>query len=305
MTGRRHVMDSKGSSYEDCAQLLLGRIATLIKVPHEKDFGIDSFGQPRFAAGAYTETVADVFAIQVKGGEESLSYGGFNRNSEWKQYEIAWLKSLATPLYLVRVNAKLESVEVFSLWPLWWIFWTQPVEPFEIRFVLKPAGASSPDWQAPTGTPVVKGEGHGDGKQWTVDLGPPILRLTNEDLNNAEFRRQTNEVLRQWVAEDRMNLIRFQQFIPLLKSFFTWKTNSVQTAPIVIREAQFWASQPGINIRRLAETAEPILVGLGRHLSAQGDEAAEKLIPILSWLKEQKCLGKFGERLLDDLTPPK
>jgi len=45
-------MDSKGGTYEVCVEFLLGRSATLIKVPHEKDLGIEHFGQPQGSQGA-------------------------------------------------------------------------------------------------------------------------------------------------------------------------------------------------------------------------------------------------------------
>src|SRR3990172_7499880 len=122
MSGRRHVMDSTGSTYEDCAQFLVGHIASLVKVPREQDFGIDFYCQPRVLVGPQTETVAELCSLQVKGGREKLAYGGLNRRGEWRVYELTWLRSLASPLYLVRVNTKRTAVELFSTWPLWLIF---------------------------------------------------------------------------------------------------------------------------------------------------------------------------------------
>jgi hypothetical protein len=293
-------MDSTGASYQDCAELLLGRLATLIEVPREKDFGVDFYGQPRFSSGAYTESVQDEFGVQVKGGKETLSYGGLDPKANWKQYEITWLRSLVTPLYLARVNASFEAVELFSLWPVWLILWRQAVDPFEIRFVLQEPGSTPSNWDPTATSESIEGS-PGDGKRWIVDLGPPILKLTNAILNEVESRSSCLQVLREWVALDRMNLIRVHQFVPLLKSFMSWTTNSPQTSPIVIREWQFWSPSPGVNLKRLCEAAEPTLVALGKHLQSQNNEAAANLVPILSWLKEQNCLGKFGQNLLDEL----
>jgi len=109
-------MDSTGSSYEDCVQLLLGRIASLVRVPREKDFGIDFYCQPRVADGAQTEMVTELAAVQVKGGAESLAYGGLDRRGQWREYEFTWLRSLATPIYLAKVDRAYSAVELFSLW---------------------------------------------------------------------------------------------------------------------------------------------------------------------------------------------
>ena len=52
--------------------------------------------------------------------------------------------------------------------------------------------------------------------QWTVDLGPPFLRLTAEKLNDPAFRQLAVTKLRQWIAYDRLTLMRYHQFIPVL-----------------------------------------------------------------------------------------
>src|SRR5260370_26079572 len=97
----------------------------MIRVPGKKDFGADFYFQPRIPSTAHTETVTELGCIQVKGGDEELSYGGLNSKKEWREYEFMWLKSQATPLYLARVDAHHSSVELFSIWPMWRIFWTQ------------------------------------------------------------------------------------------------------------------------------------------------------------------------------------
>jgi hypothetical protein len=53
-----------------------------------------------------------------------------------------------------------------------------------------------------------------DGQQWTVHLGPPFLRLTNDALNDPGFRLRSVAILRTWIAYDRLTMIRYQQFIP-------------------------------------------------------------------------------------------
>lgn len=219
MAGRRHVMDSIGSSYEDCVTFLLGRIASLVRVPREKDFGVDFYCQPLVPAGPQSETVAELFALQVKGGGELPKYGGLNDKGEWRQYELTWLKSLAAPLYLAKLDARFTSMELFSLWPLWLIFWRQSPDPFEIVFTIKPAGSSSPNWKKPEGTPTPKGSGKGDGKRWTVDLGPPLLKLTREELEDSGFELRAISVLRAWLARDHLPVMRYQQFIPALTAF--------------------------------------------------------------------------------------
>src|SRR6185369_8857211 len=101
-----------------------------------------------------------------------------NTKGDWREYEFIWLRSLATPLYLAKVNSDRTAVELFSLWPLWLIFWTQPLPPFEVVFETRRASNRPREWRDPTSEEVEEGAGHGDGKRWTIDLGPPFLRLT-------------------------------------------------------------------------------------------------------------------------------
>lgn len=215
MSGRRHIMDSVGSTYEDCVRLFVGRIASLVAVPREKDFGVDFYFQPRVPIGPKTETVAELGSFQVKGGREKLGYGGLNRRGEWREYEFTWLRSLVTPLYLARVNVGCTAVEIFSVWPLWLIFWQQVTSPFEVVFTTQPAGASQHDWhplKSSPSTPHPRGTGKGDGKGWTINLGPPILRVTSKDLNDTVFCQRAVAVLRTWIMYDRLTLMRFHQF---------------------------------------------------------------------------------------------
>ena len=299
MSGRRHVMDSTGRTYENFVDFLLGRIASVVTIPREEDFGIDFYFQPRIPSGPHTETVAELGSLQVKGGEESLAYGGLNTKGEWKEYEFMWLRSLATPLYLARVDARCHAIEFFSLWPLWLIFWQQSVLPFEVVFLTHSEVDESSLLQPPTKVHHPKGAGHGDGMQWTVDMGPPILRLTHAGLENADFCQRAIAVLRTWITYDRLTLMRYHQCIPVLDGITQWRTDYPDA--LGVTTWQFWASQPGANIARLCGTAGPILTNLGVHLQWQDDWAAYRLVPILEWIDTQGHLDSIGKGLLEGL----
>jgi len=298
MSGRRSVIDSRGGTYEDCANFLIGQIANLTAVPRERDFGIDFYCEPRLPIAAGSETVAGLCSLQVKGGVATLAFGGLNERGDWKEYEYGWLRSQAIPLYLARVSAACDSVELFSLWPLWLIFWRQTVLPFEVVLETSAPGRSS--WKEPVSQPHPKGAGLGDGNRWTVDLGPPFLMLTNEKLKDEIFRQQAVTILRTRIHYDRTNLMRYLQFIPMLTGITDWSTNSLELSEV--REWQFWSSTPGENIRRLCLTAGPLLVNLGIHLQWQNDlTTAFKLIPLLDWIKESHYLDEIGCGLLRNL----
>jgi hypothetical protein len=85
-------------------------------------------------AGAWIETVSELGSLQVKGEQAELAYGGLDKHGNWYEYQFTWLRSLATPVHLARVDAAFRSVEFFSIWPSWLIFWRQSVDPFEVVF---------------------------------------------------------------------------------------------------------------------------------------------------------------------------
>lgn len=121
MAGRRHEMDSIGDSYEIFAESVLSRIASLTRIGAKNDFGTDIYCQPRVQADSRTETVTELCLLQIKGGSSRLEYGGIDARGVWKQHEFEWLRDLWAPLYLVRVDAEYHKLNVYSLWPIWWV----------------------------------------------------------------------------------------------------------------------------------------------------------------------------------------
>jgi hypothetical protein len=297
MSGQRHKIDSTGDMYQDFAKVILGPIAALVEVPRQHDYGIDFFCQLLKPTGPVSQTVTDLLAIQVKGGKKQLRYGGVEKG-KWKEYEFTWLKSLATPLYLAHVDENLSAVELFSLWPLWRIFWPMAPHPFSVRFVHQQSSRSPYSWQLPRSKAAPRGSGRGDGRSWTVNLGPPFLRLTLSHMQRKSFQDKVTSILQAWVSNDRLNLMRYLQFIPVLIGVTKWTTNSEEMETTIWH---FWNSTPGTNLPRLSRTASPLLVNLGIHLQWQNDEAAFGLVPILDWLDGRGYLDRIGKGLLDGL----
>ena len=89
MAGRRHVIDRIGAEYESAVHALLTPFASLVSVPRHDDFGIDFYCHIRASTGSHTETVTHLTALQVKGGESGLTYGGLDATGEWKKHEIS------------------------------------------------------------------------------------------------------------------------------------------------------------------------------------------------------------------------
>jgi hypothetical protein len=297
MAGRRLDVDSIGESYEVFADSLLSRIATLTRIGTKQDFGTDIYCQPRVNAGARMETVTELCLLQVKGGSSKLTYGGGDRNNEWKLYEFEWLKSLWAPLYLARVDEQYQRVDLFSLWPIWWVLW-QCDTPFMLVFTESKEVDTEHTFTQPTKEPTIEGAKAGDGHTWTIQLGPPLLRLTHQNLNDDGFRSKAVDVLRRWILTDRQTVARFHAGVPFIDAMHTWTTNEF---PTVYQELLATDPRPGMNIERLTRALAPSLLALGAHLQHQDDKAAFHLIPLLDWVQSRGYGNQLTPTLVEKL----
>ena len=189
-------------------------------------------------------------------------------------------------------------LEVFSLAPLWRHLLEHAVYPLEVSFTTTPASFTGVWKQQPQACET--GEARGDGLRWTLDLGVPIVRLSVDDSNDAAFKQNIVAVLRTWINQDRLNMMRFLQVFPVANGFSNWRTNSIEG--MSSRTWQFWDTQPGANIERLCHSAEPLIVNLGIHLKSQNDSGAYALVPALRWLDGRHQLGGIGQGLLGQLV---
>jgi hypothetical protein len=188
MSGQRNVMDSTGETYETLADHLVGRFASTIRVSRQQDYGIDLYCLPRVPTGPRTETAIELGSVQVRGGASELAYGGLNGRGEWKGHEFDWLRGLTVPLYLARVDAACSTVNLFSLWPIWWVF-LQAGNPFKIVFTTEPASSEIYTWRSPEALADKDGAGIGDGLRWNVNLGAPFLQLTGRQSGQRSVSR--------------------------------------------------------------------------------------------------------------------
>jgi hypothetical protein len=170
--------------------------------------------------------------------------------------------------------------------------------PFQIDFTTR-GPAESLEWEPVEWIKTPATQSRGDGCCWTIDLGPPFLRLSVDDPQDEAFRANAAHVWTTWIAKDRSNLMRFHQSIGTLEVFNRWRTNSVDQMGIQV--IQYWSPSPGENLDRICATGEPLLVNLGIHLQAQNDSSAYSLIPVLEWINARQQLGEIGKGLLRNL----
>jgi len=294
MPGKQARFVALDAQNEADAQSLIGRLAAPVKIPREHDFGIDFFCQLYAEAGATSVTVDEVFTLQVKGLHETLRFGGI-RDGSWRDYEIAWLKTLATPLFLARLQPTGPTLDIYSLAPLWRVLWQTPT-PFEVACNTEDPSETEYKRSEPSWSPSA--EPHGDGRVWTVPLGPPFVRLMHCDLETTESRATATSLLRQHVQLERRNLLLFKLRVAVHDCMEAWRTNAPWTG---LHRAMFWSAKVGDNLDELAMALEPVAVNLAVHLQWQNDSAAYHFVEILQWLDQKRGLDPLGRGLLEGL----
>jgi hypothetical protein len=299
MPGRQLNRSLVGERYEKAFDAITSRFLSVVRVPRPDDYGIDAYCHILRPVDNISKTVGGAFGVQVRGPGCHLEFGGMNdKATVWKAYEIEWLRSLAVPLYLARLNADCTRVDFYSLWPVWLVLGGSSA-PF--RIVCEFDDPSDSPFTLPEATKEADGA-YGDGTTSFTPLGPPFLSVTQEQLSDAAFVERAASLMWHWVETDRMTVIRLLLRVAYCVGMYEWFTNDFDFAkPRKIKGWMAWSPVAGQNIDDIAKVFEPTITNLGVHLQHQDDIAAYKLVPALEWLEATGRLSGFGEGLLKGL----
>jgi hypothetical protein len=105
---------------------------------------------------------------QLLGRAASMGWGVVKFHSQWRFYEIEWLRTLAVPFVLGRVDPEQARLDLYSLGPVWRVLW-QTATPFEIRCLTEPCSSQAHDRSEATHDLV--STKFGDSRSWSVRLG--------------------------------------------------------------------------------------------------------------------------------------
>jgi len=178
MSGRRPRGFRDGDRAEYLVKYVLSTFAQVVSVPRQEDYGVDLLCAltRRDSKSLFVE---DTFGVQVKKRAKNgidITYGGHNKQGEWKKYEIEWLLfGPSHPLLIGLVDMRQCRVDLYSTSNMWHVRWMAGC-PFKVNLL--------PDVQLvdpkPTLDPSTKSAqgNRGDCKSWDVPLGPPIISLS-------------------------------------------------------------------------------------------------------------------------------
>jgi hypothetical protein len=191
MTGARLRSFRLGDRSELLVEHLLAGFTFTTRVPRQEDIGIDFLcslitgydGEKLLKAGPF-------FAVQAKRSAEALVYE--------KAHELEWITNQENPLLLCVADREAAAMEVYSTWNLLCGVlgggWEGKVVPS--RITLRPGSVG--EWPGVRNQP--------DGSQ-EILLGKPIIRVSHQDLVDQTRTKEIAEVIGDWVALDRTNIV--------------------------------------------------------------------------------------------------
>jgi hypothetical protein len=261
---------------------------------------------------ARAETGRELCAVQVKGGKAApIVFGGYDDEKKadriWQSHEIEWLRTLNVPLFLATVDDKFEAVRVYSVTPALACFWKKSALPFKITCTVSTNGRDADGYFKPSEGAVenrLEGCSHGDGIQWIVDLGIPILELTMATLNPPQEREKLSEVLRRWIETDRVNHENVSVGFAKLALFKRYRTNELPENDLVMWNYYFTNSD--ISIDAALKRISPIVGYLAHVLAEQHKISASRtqeikaFIPVLELLESKGLNEGVGASVLRD-----
>ncbi len=172
-----------GNRAELLVEQLLAAFAFTTRVPRQEDVGIDFFCGLISRDGDLLKS-GPLFTVQAKSSAEPLVCD--------RPHEIEWITNRDNPHLICVADRNALAMDVYSTWNVM----CGPLAAGQQRITLLPGVAASA-WPG-----VVHSA---DGSQ-QIQLGAPIVRITDRDIFDEARVDQIATVIREWVTLDRNNI---------------------------------------------------------------------------------------------------
>ena len=216
MSGIRVYNFREGDRSEYLANYLLSGLGLVTAVPRQEDIGFDFYCQLADQETGHL-TFGFPFVMQIKSeGVKSITYGE-QSSKNWKAEDVKWLFRLDIPLFIGIVCKKKMQLDIYNTSTLNFVFFENPNASI---LELKPRlNNSLEEILPPTKELITEWErGKGDGYKHKVDLGNPIITITNEDIYEKENLKNKKSMLRNIVFLEQENYL----FRKLKVPYFRW-----------------------------------------------------------------------------------
>jgi hypothetical protein len=293
MTGGQFEIFWEANRCEPFVEYILSSVASVVRVPHEGDFGYDLLCTI-LRKEEQLLIAEQPFNVQVKKNSEDIVYGKCKKG-KWKKYEVDWLQKQEQPLFIASVDIESLSLNLFSTHHMWFVF--QEVEnPGQIVFVfnqerrnITEAGPISIEEYK---KPLRKNfrQLAGDGFCYRIPLGKPFCTIELEQLVGDKIGEHTREYLRssinQYIQLENYNINNYKKNIPI--SYYQERRES---CVYEIRHFIPHKKRSDQQISNLLSTMQPAITYLFSQWNSSIDHYQfEKLLPIIA-LIEVYCDG--------------
>jgi hypothetical protein len=276
MSGIRFYNFREGDRSEYLANYLLSGLGLVTPVPRQEDIGFDFYCQLADQEKG-SLTFGYPFIVQVKSDGISTIQYGTEKIDEWKREHIDWIYRLELPLLFGIVNKKAMQIDIYNCSSIRFVFVEHP-NPSIIEF--KPR---IPSVDSDIGKPAIEpikgwtGTYKGDGNKYVVDLGNPLVIITNDDILHHPTLAHKKSILRNVVALEQQNILYKKLILP----HFHWTLKIDTDKGFHTAWAYFTSTEKAV-LQNHYRTLGTGLISLAINLRAGGQEdLVNQLIPLL------------------------
>jgi len=217
MSGARLFNYRQGDRSEYLAQYIISALGICIPVPRQEDIGFDFYCSISENESGLL-TFSHPFILQIKSSFEDLGIGGIDKNNNWRQYEIEWLKKQSTPFLIGIVEKEIATISIYSSSSINFCFQNNLFPELILLKLRKEILGEKNSVHKPkveNSSNNIKGS---DNLIHTVDLGPPVLELNIQNIKDSDFLRNSKKLLRACVQIENINIT----FRNILIPHFLW-----------------------------------------------------------------------------------
>ncbi|MDP2314347.1 MAG: hypothetical protein Q8P41_15705 [Pseudomonadota bacterium] len=281
----QHQQLRVGTHAEYQFQSVISRYCQVVPVPRQEDFGED------FVCATLMSTDEMVlqgirFRVQVKSSLAALTrpIGGW-RGGRCDVDRVRWLLgrdqfSVAPdPLLLAVSDPKAGTVDLYLPQHIWEaradagtpteLVYSSASPPALGRGRRGPYRNFTTKKKIPVATMRRLPPDSGDGRKWTIPLGPPIISLPQgETALTSEVPSWFHRVMREWAKVEQLNRAMANLNIPLAWHYDAWNTNEAPSEDDLLIRA-FWSTAPDQNLQQTEDLAHSLLACLVGNYEAQ------------------------------------
>lgn len=287
----------QGDRSEYLALYILSALGIVVPVPRQEDIGADFYCSLADLKGNRL-TFRMPYLVQAKSrSAREISYGGVSEKDTWKKEEIDWLFSQELPLLIGVVDKKHLTLDLYSTSNIWAAWYAQrncgQVVLFPDR-VDNHQQVAAPSRKPPaTSWPAEIGDGY----VWEVPLGPPVVSISIDDIEDETCLVKIRSVLSQALDLDQTNITYRRLNAPYSRWLHRFTTNEINASQL-LGVFYAWNATPGAHTPNQLQALAPILLALANNYKAQGrTEELGKLKATFELLPEHEIPEEVKSRI--------